>query len=98
MIRLTCQKCGKKGISLFEKLLVRKSRNISCKECAAEYNYSWWVGVLINVLAAAFGTLLFYLVFFVNLIYAVILWFAIALLFAGLTMMLLPLRETKIRD
>ena len=61
MIRLTCQKCGKKGISLFEKLLVRKSRNISCKECAAEYNYSWWVGVLINVLAAAFGTLLFLL-------------------------------------
>ena len=97
MIKLICKKCGKKGIPLFKKIMMRKNRNICCEECLTEYNYSWWTGVLINVLAAALGTLLFYLIFVVSPINALILWVLIAVLFTGITMLLAPLSEVKNR-
>lgn len=97
MIKLICKKCGKKGIPLFKKITIRKGRNVCCEECLTEYNYSSWVGALINVLAAALGALLFYLFFVFSPINALILWILIAVFFTGMIMLLVPLHEVKKR-
>lgn len=97
MIKLICRKCGKKGIPLFKKLIIRKNRNVCCEECLTEYNYSWWVGILINFLAALLGSLLFYLVFVTSLANALFFGFLTAAFFIGFIMLFMPLREIKNR-
>jgi len=95
VIKLVCKKCGKNGIPLFKKIVMRKGHNVRCEECFTEYNYSWWSGALVSILAAALGTILFYLVIFVNSIGALILWVLIAMIFSGLILLLVPLNEIK---
>jgi hypothetical protein len=55
------------------------------------------VGVLINTLSAALGTLFFYLIFFVSPVGSLVLWILIAAFFSGMIMVLIPLQEVKNR-
>ncbi|WP_158681702.1 hypothetical protein [Microbulbifer pacificus] len=98
MIKLKCKSCGKDGIPLLAKIFMRKGRNVRCTECATEYNYSRGYGLLINLVAAGLGTLLFYLIFFVSIGHAVILWLAAAILFGGLAMLLAPIKPIEPRN
>lgn len=47
MLQLKCECCRKKGIQLFEKMLIRRERNLVCTECGTEFNISGlaWLGL-----------------------------------------------------
>jgi len=93
VIGFRCRNCGKQGVPVLGRVLVRKGRNVSCSECGARYNYSWRWGLLANFVAATLGTALFYLIFFVGIGLAMFLW-AFSLISIGtLVMILIPLRK-----
>jgi len=92
-MKLRCNNCRKKGVLLSSKVLVRKGRNVIFQECGTEFNYSGWSGLIINLFAAALGTLFFYLILFMNGIYELVLWFLISFVFAILAMAFVPLKR-----
>lgn len=61
MLQLKCECCRKKGIQLFEKMLIRRERNLVCTECGTEFNISGlaWLGLAWPGLARVGGTIFF---------------------------------------
>lgn len=94
-MNLKCKNCGKAGIPPLEKLFMRKGHNARCTECASEFNYPGWYGILVTFIAAGLGTLFFFLFFLMSIGYAVILSLLAAIVFSGVAMLLAPIKSIE---
>lgn len=90
-----CKECNKNGIYLIKKVMIRKSHNLRCTECNAEYNYSATARHFIHLLSAVLGTVFFYFLIFSGGIVGIAVGLVVVFVLVVLLMIIMPMKNIK---